>query len=74
MMKVGAGRIEYKDQPNGVTSFEGTFEKDLRDGIGYQYYSDGRVYCGQFRHGAEEGIGEFTHANKVKNEFKKVNY
>lgn len=44
--------------------FEGQYDNDKRDGVGYLYLKDGRVYCGLFRNDQEEGIGEYLNTNK----------
>ena len=44
--------------------FEGQFEGDKRDGVGFMYLRDGRVYSGLYRADLEEGIGEFLNSSK----------
>ena len=39
--------------------FEGQFNKDQKEGVGYFFNPDGKVYCGTFRNDIEEGVGEF---------------
>jgi len=43
--------------------FDGNFEKDLKEGVGYFHYTDRRVYCGQYRNDCEEGVGEYINAD-----------
>jgi hypothetical protein len=39
--------------------FEGQFDKDLKEGVGYFYSPNGKIYCGQYRQDHEEGVGEY---------------
>jgi len=41
------------------STFEGEFNKDMKEGVGYYFLEDGRVYCGQFKQDNEEGVGEY---------------
>ena len=41
------------------STFEGEFNKDMKEGVGYYFLDDGRVYCGQFKQDNEEGVGEY---------------
>ena len=70
MQKHGPGKIFYKKTG---TTFEGQFDKDLKDGVGYEFKSDGRVYCGQFKHDLEEGVGEFLNKKDIDQNFKRIN-
>ena len=45
--------------PESGEIFEGIFDKDMREGVGYQYHPNGTIYCGQYRQDNEEGLGEF---------------
>ena len=31
----------------------------MKEGVGYYFLDDGRVYCGQFKQDNEEGVGEY---------------
>ena len=74
MARSGAGRMEYADSSKNGRAFEGQFEQDKREGIGYHFLSDGRVYCGQFRNDLEEGLGEYLNTSDgVDMQFTKVN-
>lgn len=75
MLRVGSGRMEFdmKDCNSKYKMFEGQYDNDKRDGVGYLYLRDGRVYCGQFRNDLEEGIGEYLNTSKdIHADFKKV--
>ena len=54
--------MEYADG----RKFEGQFEKDLKEGVGYYFKDGGRVYCGQFRQDHEEGIGEMLFEKDIE--------
>lgn len=45
--------------------YEGTFINDMKDGCGYLVFSDGRVYCGQFKKDYEEGVGEYLASKDI---------
>ena len=62
MQKHGPGKILYKKTGN---TFEGQFDKDLKDGVGYEFKSDGKVYCGQFKQDIEEGVGEYLNKKDI---------
>lgn len=49
--------MEYKNEEG--KSFIGQFDKDQKEGVGFYYLPNNRVYCGQFRQDAEEGVGEY---------------
>ena len=68
-MKQGAGRL-YSQATNKV--FEGEFNKDMKEGVGYYFLEDGRVYCGQFKQDNEEGIGEYLREKDIENNFKRI--
>tara|TARA_B110000285_G_C15133079_1_gene624980 strand:+ start:3554 stop:3826 length:273 start_codon:yes stop_codon:yes gene_type:complete len=69
MMKQGAGRL-FSQATNKV--FEGEFNKDMKEGVGYYFLEDGRVYCGQFKQDNEEGIGEYLREKDIENNFKRI--
>ena len=43
LTRQGPGRLEHAGTGK---VFEGEFNKDLKEGIGYYFHDDGRVYCG----------------------------
>lgn len=75
LARTGPGRMEYADPgPGKARLFEGQFEQDKRDGVGFRYLDDGRVYCGQFRNGLEEGLGEYLNQSEgIDMNYAKVN-
>ena len=45
----------------------------MKEGIGYYFYPNGKVYCGQFRQDNEEGVGEYIDSkNQDVSKFKCV--
>lgn len=68
-MKQGAGHL-YSKATNKV--FEGEFNKDMKEGVGYYFLDDGRVYCGQFKQDHEEGVGEYLNEKDIENNFKRI--
>jgi hypothetical protein len=69
LTKQGAGCL-YQKASN--KTFEGEFNKDMKEGIGYYFLDDGRVYCGQFKQDHEEGVGEFLNEKQIENNFKRI--
>ena len=45
----------------------------MKDGVGYEFKSDGRVYCGQFKQDLEEGVGEYLNKKDIDQNFKRIN-
>ena len=72
MQRQGSGKMVW---PQTGDYFEGQFDKDLKEGVGY-LYSKGKIYCGQYRQDQEEGVGEYltTKVTEVKFDidFKKI--
>lgn len=52
--------------------FEGMFNKDQKDGVGYYFNPNGRVYCGTFRNDNEEGVGEYLNEKDIENNFSRL--
>jgi hypothetical protein len=46
----------------------------MREGLGYLYGKDGRIYCGQFRQDNEEGVGEYLTVRPTQNLFTGVDF
>jgi hypothetical protein len=69
MLKQGAGHL-YSHATKKV--FEGEFNKDMKEGVGYYFLEDGRVYCGQFKQDNEEGVGEYLREKDIENNFKRI--
>ena len=38
--------------------YECQWDKDLKEGVGYYFEPNGKIYCGQYRQDVEEGVGE----------------
>ena len=60
------GSLDTKGAKNGLgvlisptETYQGYFKNELRDGIGFTFYSDGRVYQGQYKSNIPDGQGEF---------------
>jgi hypothetical protein len=64
LTRQGAGRLE---QFSSGKVFEGEFNKDLKEGIGYYFDNNGKVYCGQFKQDREEGVGEYLFEKDIEN-------
>ena len=69
MIKQGAGKMHYKSTK---TVFYGNFDKDQREGLGYLYHANGKIYCGQFRQDNEEGVGEFLTCSNIEKVYQTV--
>ena len=69
-MRSGRGRLVSK-----TWTFDGTFEKDLKEGAGFLLHKDGRIYCGQYKQDQEEGHGEYLtgKSEKMKQQLKEQN-
>ena len=72
MTRQGSGRMVY---PDTQEIFECQWDKDLKEGVGYYYSPNGKIYCGQFRGDNEEGVGEYLTQKpdlKLGIDFKKI--
>jgi antitoxin component YwqK of YwqJK toxin-antitoxin module len=56
----GKGRIF---DPEGFLLFEGRFRDNTQNGLGIEYYLDGRIYEGFFESGKKSGHGKIYSAN-----------
>ena len=52
----GKGIIKYKTG----RQYEGYWDRDLRDGKGFERYPNGNTYFGQFKYGKAHGKGVYT--------------
>jgi hypothetical protein len=66
LFKHGNGKLVSKNEV-----FEGQFRQNLKDGVGFTFFSDGRVHQGQYRQDKQEGQGEwFSKLKQGKNPMK----
>jgi len=60
----GKGIYKYWEHAShDLESFEGTFEKNLKTGLGLMKYRSGAFYHGHFSEGQRHGEGTFKYAN-----------
>ena len=55
----GKGVMKYRN----VRQYEGFWDRDLRDGKGFERYPNGNTYFGQFKYGKAHGKGVYTWKN-----------
>ena len=55
--RIGTAELhKKKDVPHRIRK---AWDKDLKEGVGYHFEPNGKIYCGQYRQDVEEGVGEY---------------